>query len=101
MFSSGNATIFVSDMDRAVSFYTNVLGLKLAQRYGNHWASIECGKLTIGLHPSSDANVAGKNGSTVVGLQLSENIDEAVSKLKGQGVKFRGDIAQDNAGRTA
>jgi catechol 2,3-dioxygenase-like lactoylglutathione lyase family enzyme len=44
MFSNGNATIFVSDMDRSVSFYTKVLGLKLAQRFGNAWASVEAGK---------------------------------------------------------
>ena len=55
MFSNGNATIFVSDMDRSVNFYTKILGLKLAQRFGNHWASVEAGKLTIGLHPASRA----------------------------------------------
>jgi len=34
-------TIFVSNMDAAVRFYTESLGLKLAERYGDHWASIE------------------------------------------------------------
>ena len=33
MFRDGNATIFVSDMDRSVNFYTKTLGLKLAQRF--------------------------------------------------------------------
>jgi catechol 2,3-dioxygenase-like lactoylglutathione lyase family enzyme len=64
MFRDGNATIFVSDMDRSVNFYTKTLGLKLAQRFGNHWASVEAGRLTIGLHPASNANPAGRNGST-------------------------------------
>src|SRR5581483_2474031 len=44
MFSSGNVTVYVADMDRAVRFYSEVLGLKLAYRFGNHWASIELGK---------------------------------------------------------
>ena len=49
MISGGNATVFVSDMDRAVRFYTEVLGLKLTNRFGNHWATVEAGKgLTIG-----------------------------------------------------
>jgi len=55
MFRSGNVTIYVTNMDRAVRFYTETLGLKLAYRFGDHWASVECGKgLTIGLHPTSE-----------------------------------------------
>ena len=54
MFSGGNVTVYVSDMDRAVRFYNDTLGLKLAYRFGNHWASVEAGRgLTIGLHAAS------------------------------------------------
>jgi catechol 2,3-dioxygenase-like lactoylglutathione lyase family enzyme len=101
MFSNGNATIFVSDMDRSVNFYTKILGLKLAQRFGNHWASVDAGKLTIGLHPASSENPAGRNGSTVIGLELTGNIDDSVATLKQQGVIFRGAVSQDNAGKIA
>jgi catechol 2,3-dioxygenase-like lactoylglutathione lyase family enzyme len=101
MFSSGNATIFVSDMDRSVDFYTKILGLKLAQRFGNHWAAVEAGKLSIGLHPASSENPAGRNGSTVVGLELTGNIDDSVATLKHRGVKFRGAISEDSAGKIA
>ena len=101
MFSSGNATIFVSDMDRSVHFYTKVLGLTLAQRFGNHWASVEVGKLAIGLHPASSQNPAGQAGSTLVGLQLTGDIEDAIATLKQQGVQFRGAVTQDNAGKTA
>src|SRR5713101_6395731 len=49
MFSGGNVTVYVSNMDRAVRFYSETLGLKLAYRFGDHWASIEAGTgLTIG-----------------------------------------------------
>jgi catechol 2,3-dioxygenase-like lactoylglutathione lyase family enzyme len=102
MFSNGIATIFVSDMDRAVNFYTKVLGLKLAQRFGNHWASVEAGKLIIGLHPASNENPAGRNGSTIIGLELTGNIEDSIATLKQQGVAFRGAIIQDdNAGKIA
>jgi predicted enzyme related to lactoylglutathione lyase len=100
MFSKGNATIFVSDMDRSVKFYTEVLGLKLAQRFGNHWASVETGGLSIGLHPASGRSPSGKDGSTIVGFEIS-GIEKAVSKLQEQGVKFRGPIVQDEAGKFA
>ena len=100
MLGNGIATIFVSDMDRSVHFYTEILGLKLAQRYGNHWASVEAGKLSIGLHPASKQSPAGKDGSTIVGFEVS-GIEDAVSRLEQRGVKFRGPITQDNAGRFA
>src|SRR5580704_4263980 len=101
MFSNGNATVLVSDMDRSVNFYTKILGLKLAQRFGNHWASVEAGKLTIGLHPASNENPAGRKGSTVIGLELTGNIEDSVATLKQQGVQFRGAVGQDNAGKFA
>jgi catechol 2,3-dioxygenase-like lactoylglutathione lyase family enzyme len=101
MFSNGNATIFVSNMDRSVDFYTKILGLKLAQRFGDHWASIEAGKLAIGLHPASNQNPAGRNGSTIIGLELTGNIEDVITALRQQGVQFRGAISQDNVGKTA
>ena len=42
--SGGMPTIFVSNMDAAVRFYTEALGLKLLARYGDHWVSIDCGQ---------------------------------------------------------
>ena len=102
MLSTGIATIFVSDMDRAVDFYTKVLGLKLTQRFGNHWAQVDAGRLTIGLHPASAENPAGRNGSITVGFALSSKIEDVVSTLKQHGVKFKGPISQDpNAGKFA
>ena len=90
--SGGMPTIFVGDMDEAVRFYTEALGLKLLERYGNHWASIDGGHgLTIGLHPASAQNPAGRVGSMTIGFRASEPIREAVAMLKTRGVVFRGD----------
>src|SRR5580700_8790981 len=87
MFSGGNVTVYVSNMDRAVRFYSETLGLKLAYRFGDHWASIEAGTgLTIGLHPASSENQAGRKGSMAIGLQLKGSLADAVSALKGKGV---------------
>ena len=46
MISGGNATIYVANMDAAVRFYTEVLGLKLTNRFGDRWATIETGPST-------------------------------------------------------
>jgi hypothetical protein len=49
----GNASVYISDMDRAVAFYTEALGLPLRTRIGGEWAEIDAGDgLVIGLHPA-------------------------------------------------
>jgi catechol 2,3-dioxygenase-like lactoylglutathione lyase family enzyme len=101
MISSGIVTVFVSDMDRAVRFYSEVLGLKLTYRFGNEWASIVVpGGMTIGLHPASKASPAGQKGSITIGLNVSRPIDEVVTELRGKGVKFKGEIVADEALRS-
>src|SRR4051812_24483769 len=94
--SGGMPTIFVRDMDIAIQFFTEALGLKLDARYGGQWASINCGHgLTIGLHPASANNAAGRAGSMTIGFCVSNPIQEAVETLKARGVTFRGDIVDD------
>ena len=104
MFSSGNVTVYVSNMDRAVRFYSEVLGLKLAYRFGDHWASVEAGRgLTIGLHPASGETTAGggtKSGMSI-GLELTGSIEDAMRKLEARGVRFHGVASEGKAGKFA
>jgi len=97
MITGGNATVYVSDMDRAVTFYAETLGLTLKQRWGNHWAAIQAGAgLSIGLHPKSDrAPAPGTRGAISIGLSIDEPIEEAVRRLAAAGVRFRGPVVQD------
>jgi catechol 2,3-dioxygenase-like lactoylglutathione lyase family enzyme len=100
MFASGNVTVYISNMDRAVRFYTEVLGLKLAYRFGDHWASVEVGKgLTIGLHPASGEMPAGRKGSMAIGLELNGPIEDAVKTLGAKGVQFQGVVNEGKAGK--
>ena len=101
MVSGGNATIFISNMDRAVHFYTEVLGMKLTNRFGDHWATVDAGKgLTIGLHPASAKYPApGTKGAMMLGLEIDEPIETVVSRLTEQGVRFTGSIIQETTGK--
>jgi catechol 2,3-dioxygenase-like lactoylglutathione lyase family enzyme len=100
MFASGNVTVYVSNMDRAVRFYTEGLGLKLAYRFGDHWASVEVGKgLTIGLHPASVENPAGRKGSMAIGLELNGHIEDAMKILSAKGLEFQGIVNDGKAGK--
>jgi predicted enzyme related to lactoylglutathione lyase len=100
MISGGNATVFVSNMDAAVQFYTEALGLKLTNRFGNNWATVEAGKgLTIGLHPASPKYPApGTKGGITIGLEVDEPIQEVLNRLNQRGVQIKGSIIQDQAG---
>ena len=92
MFNGGIVTVFVTDMDRSVRFYTEQLGLKLLQRYQNHFATVDAGHgLTIGLHPTAAASptVSPKSGMSI-GLYLTGSISDAVKSLEARGVTFAG-----------
>ena len=50
---------FVADMDKAVKFYRDVLGLKVKFESAG-WSEFVTGDTTLALHPASDKNPAGK-----------------------------------------
>ena len=103
MISGGNATIFVSNMDAAIDFYTGTLGLKLTNRFGDAWATVEAGRgLTIGLHPASPTYPApGTKGAMVLGLEIDEPIETVIARLNEKGVSIKGSITEDDAGKFA
>ncbi|MEO7029709.1 MAG: VOC family protein [Acidobacteriaceae bacterium] len=98
MVTGGNATVYIKNMDAAVAFYTEVLGMKLSARYGDHWATVEAGQFTIGLHPQSEkAPAPGTAGSIQVGL-LVEDIEAARSKAASGGALQVGDVVKGDGG---
>lgn len=103
MITGGNATVFVSNMDRSVQFYTEVLGMKLTNRFGDHWATVTAGNsLTIGLHPASPRYPApGAKGGMMLGLEVDGTIEEAIRRLAGKGVPVKGAIERGDAGNFA
>lgn len=50
---------FVADMDNAVRFYRDSLGLRLKFQSPG-WSEFVTGETTLALHPASDKNPAGK-----------------------------------------
>jgi catechol 2,3-dioxygenase-like lactoylglutathione lyase family enzyme len=100
MLKGGNATIYVGDMDRAVTFYIETLGLRLLFRAGDHWASIDAGDgLQLGLHPASARSpVPGTVGAVTVGFTVDEPIEQVISTLTKRGVEVEGPVV-DDAGR--
>lgn len=100
MISGGNATIIVSNMDSSIRFYTEVLGLKLTNRFGNDWATVSAGEgLTIGIHPASPKYPhPGTKGSIILGLDIDVPIERAVSRLAEHDVAVKGSIVRSEPG---
>jgi catechol 2,3-dioxygenase-like lactoylglutathione lyase family enzyme len=95
MFKDANVTVMVSDMDRAVKFYVETLGLKLKSRYGDYFAQVEAPGTTIALHPSSkNGPQPGKSESLSIGFGV-DDIESAIVLLKDKGVTFSGEVVRD------
>lgn len=86
----GNATVFVSNLNASVDFYTRILGLNLLYQAGEHFAMIDAGSgFQIGLHsPSDSAGTPGTNGAIHIGLAVARPIETVVKELLAARVEF-------------
>ncbi len=78
--------VMVSNMDEAVEFYINTLGIELLNRYGDHYAEIQAPDLLIGLHLATEKIVPGNSLS--IGLGVVE-FDKTLKELESKGIRFR------------
>jgi catechol 2,3-dioxygenase-like lactoylglutathione lyase family enzyme len=72
------------DLDRAVSFYTEILGLRLAYRAGTDWAELEAPPVRLALH-AADEQRRVASGTVVFRV---DDLDDARSVLERRGVRF-------------
>lgn len=86
MFSRPYATmIYVDDMDAAVKFYSEKIGLGVKFSEPG-WSELDAGGHTLALHASSEAPVRHETSPHLI-LQV-EDIERAVAELKGKDVEF-------------
>lgn len=74
---------FVSDMDRAVRFYRDVLGLPL-QFTSTGWSEFATGETKLALHPASEQNPA---GTVEIGFRVPD-LNQFYSAMQAKGVAF-------------
>jgi catechol 2,3-dioxygenase-like lactoylglutathione lyase family enzyme len=77
---------WTTDMDRAVTFYRDVLGLPLANRAGNEWAEFQAGPVRLALHGTEELSLPA-SGTVVFRV---DGLDEARWALQQRGVVFDG-----------
>jgi predicted enzyme related to lactoylglutathione lyase len=87
-----NAHYWTKDMDAAIAFYREVLGLDLRMRAGEDWAELDCGGATVALHGTREGHAPPQAGATVV-FEV-DDLDAASRALRGRGVAFEGEVSE-------
>ena len=97
--ANGVAAVWVpvSDMERAVRFYRDTLGLDL-KNHDADWSEIDANGLMIGLNAREDASPQA-DGGAVISFTPDGDIEDEVARLKDKGVDFTGDISDHEWGR--
>jgi lactoylglutathione lyase len=74
---------FVDDMDRAIAFYRDKLGLEVKFQ-SPFWSEFTTGDTTLALHPASDENPA---GGVELGFAL-DNLGDFYARREELGIEF-------------
>jgi len=85
--------IVVSDMDRSIHFYQDVLGLKM-KLHSDMWSEFDTGRTTLALHGggqgSGESTVGSRKsqaGSCSIGFEVAD-LDQTARDLQSQGIRF-------------
>jgi len=97
---------FVNDVDKAVEFYTSNLDFRIEKQFGSKIALLEkeglqlilSGPETSAARPMLDGTKPGPGGWNRF-LFTVDDIESAVSKLKGNGVQFKNEILSGPGGK--
>jgi lactoylglutathione lyase len=74
---------FVADMDRAVKFYRDVIGLPLKFQSPG-WSEFATGETSLALHPASESKLA---GSVELGFTV-DDLSKFHTEMSAKGVQF-------------
>lgn len=96
----------VTDVERAIAFYTGQLGFDVALRGGPAFASVVSGNLTVflsgpgssGARPLPDGAPQIPGGFNRIVLEV-DDLDAAVTELRGAAVTFRNQVETGPGGR--
>jgi glyoxylase I family protein len=96
----------ISDVDRAITFYTTVLGFRLVQRSGPVFATVSRGALHLllsgpessGSRPMPDGRRQEPGGWNRIVIYV-DDLASLVSKLRGSGTHFRNDVEAGPGGK--
>lgn len=79
----------VSDLNKSIAFYRDILGLEPFGEPGESWAEFQVGNVTLdlGTFDNDAISQGGSIGGASVGLAV-DDVKKTVKELKGKGVKI-------------
>ena len=87
----------VTDMERAIAFYGETLGLEVTE-HDSDWSEVDANGLKIGLNGSEPESPHG-DGGALVAFQPDGELEQEVDRLKAAGVEFSDPISEHPWGR--
>lgn len=93
----GAVILLVSDMERSIDFYQNILELELKNR-SKDWTEFIKNGTVLALHPTKFKNL--RKDGIYVGFRVG-NLEKVCNKLKAKNVRFVQDIGKDEFGKHA
>lgn len=83
--NQARVNIMITEMERAIGFYVDIIGLKLLNRYGDNYAELDANGFMIALHPKVKNVIVGNNMSIGLGVF---NFDQTIENLQEEGIQF-------------
>ena len=100
----GFVTVFVTNFEKSLDFYTNTLGMEIDYTDKENWAQFKSGEdVSLAIEKSEPDYV--EQGSKMVGrfvgvTLMVDDIQEQYSRLAGKGVEFTGRPEKQSWGGT-
>ena len=88
---------WVADLDRAIAFYAEVLGLPLVRREGDEWAELDAGPIRLALHAGAGD---GREHDRAAGFEV-EDLDATRFAMQTRGASFGDEGEVEGMGRFA
>jgi predicted enzyme related to lactoylglutathione lyase len=85
-----NAHYWTNNMEEAVGFYRDVLGLNMTVRFEDDWAEFDVGGTAVAVHGPAEGVAPPQGGATVV-FEV-DDLDVTIRALRSRGVHFEGDV---------
>ncbi len=95
----GLVMVVVSDMERSVRFYRDVVGLKLLFHAPN-WSQFDAGSMLIGLHPQGEQVKVSPTTGMSLGIYV-DDVTRTVSELKSKNARIAIEPRDEPFGRWA
>ena len=90
--------VYVTDMDRAISFYTRLLPAAKVVTSSPAWTELRVGEQTLALHIAE--NVDHKGDGMGLGLDAPTKLEDVLTLLNDAGITASGEICPQPFGRS-